>query len=377
MPRDYYEILGVSRSATAEEIKKAYRRLAMRHHPDRNPGDRHAEERFKEASEAYGVLADEKKRAVYDRYGHEGLRGGRGGGFDPSVFQGFEDIFGGHFEDILGGLFGDAFAAQAGGRRRRPARGADLRYDLSLTLEEAAFGAEKEIQAELPRACGACHGRGAREEDISECPRCGGTGQARFSRGFFSMIQTCGACRGRGTAIQKPCRECEGEGHRMQKESLKVQVPAGVEDGMQLRLQGKGAPGPAGGRAGDLYVLLSVREHKVFERRGQDVWSELAVSLPQAALGAKVKVKTLDGEEAEVEVPPGSQPGEVFALKGRGIPSLRGGRRGSHYLALNVRVPKKLSAEEKALYERLLALEPDAGEERGEGFFRKVRKIFL
>ncbi|UCF81709.1 MAG: molecular chaperone DnaJ [Acidobacteriota bacterium] len=385
MAEDYYEILGVSRDASKAEIKKAYRRLALKYHPDRNSGDSDAEARFKEASEAYSVLGDDKKRALYDRYGHAGVRPGAeaGGGFDASIFRDFEDIFGGGLEDVFSEMFG--FGDLLGRRRQRgrgrSERGADLRYDLEITLEEAAAGVEKELSLSKRTTCPSCRGTGAADRDgVVSCSSCDGQGKVVYQRGFFSMVQTCPKCRGEGRVVREACRICDGTGQTVKEETVRVSLPAGVSDGCQLRLQGKGEAGRHGGPNGDLYVVVHEREHPVFERRGGDIWCEVTLSAPQAALGTLVKVPTLEGKEGELTVPPGTQPGETFEWKRRGIPSLEGSRgparkRGSQYITVNVHVPTDLSKEERDLYERLAELRKEEATVGGKSLFKRVKDL--
>ena len=342
--RDYYEVLGVSRSASDQEIKSAYRRHALKHHPDRNPDDAHAEERFKEAAEAYGVLGDPDKRRRYDAYGHAGVSGAGGGaGFDPTIFADFSDILG----DFFG--FGDAF-----GRRRGPRRGSDLRYNLDISFEEAAFGTEEQIRIPRAERCEACSGSGAAPgtEPVS-CPTCRGAGQVTFQQGFFSVARTCGQCRGSGRIVAKPCTTCRGEGQRIVEKTLKIKIPAGVDGGSQLRIGGEGEPGALGGPSGDLYVALRVAEHEFFKRDGTHLVCEMPVGVAQATLGATIEVPTLDGGSAKLNVPEGTQSGAVLRLKGQGVPALGGRGRGDLHVLVRVVIPKHLSSEQRRLFEQL------------------------
>jgi molecular chaperone DnaJ len=365
--RDYYEVLGVQRTATIDEIKKAYRRMAVKYHPDKNPGDADAEEKFKEAAEAYGVLSDEEKRARYDRYGHQGLGGS--GGFDPNQFADFGDILG----DLFG--FGDFFGTGRNRRSTRPTRGADLRYDLTLSFEDAVFG--KEITIDVPRAatCPTCNGAGAKPgTQPVTCTGCGGRGQIRYAQGFFAVSRTCPQCGGAGKVIKDPCATCDGAGRVREQKKISVKVPAGVDDGSRLRVGGEGEAGYNGGPPGDLYVFLSVREHPKFQRRDYDIHSEQSVSFTQAALGAEIKTDTIDGQEL-LRVPPGTQPNQVFKLRGKGVQFLDGSGRGDHYVHVVVRIPSALSDEQRALLEQFAASEGvDAGGERG--VFDKVKDFF-
>jgi molecular chaperone DnaJ len=348
--RDYYEILGVTRSSSDTDIKSAYRRLAMKHHPDRNPSDQLAEEKFKEAAEAYAVLADPQKRGLYDRFGHAGVSSaaGAGAGFDPTVFSGFEDILGG-LGDIFG--FGDLFG---GGRRRGgPQRGADLRYDLEITFEESARGAETSIQIPRQENCETCHGSGATPgSSASSCPQCHGHGQVRFQQGFFTVARTCPQCRGAGQIITKPCHACRGAGRVSRERKITVKIPAGIATGQQLRLQGEGEGGSAGGPAGHLYVVVHVHEHEFFRRDGLNLYCEISVNFTTVALGGEVQVPTLDGQET-VKVPEGTQTGTTLRLKGKGMPDVSGRGRGDLFATVQVKTPRKLTREQRHLIEQL------------------------
>jgi molecular chaperone DnaJ len=348
--RDYYEILGVTRTSSDTDIKSAYRRLAMKHHPDRNPGDQLAEEKFKEAAEAYAVLADPQKRGLYDRFGHAGVSSatGAGPGFDPTVFSGFEDILGG-LGDIFG--FGDLFG---GGRRRGgPQRGADLRYDLEITFEESARGAETSIQIPRQENCETCRGSGAAPgSSASTCPQCHGQGQVRFQQGFFTVARTCPQCRGAGKIITKPCQTCRGVGRVSRERKITVKIPAGIATGQQLRLQGEGEGGSAGGPAGHLYVVVHVHEHEFFRRDGLNLYCEISVNFTTVALGGEVQVPTLDGQET-VKVPEGTQTGTTLRLKGKGMPDVGGRGRGDLFATVQVQTPRKLTREQRHLIEQL------------------------
>ena len=363
--RDYYEVLGVARGASIDDIKKAYRRLALQHHPDKNPGDAGAEEKFKEAAEAYGVLSDDEKRARYDRYGHAGTNGM--GGFDPSQFADFGDILG----DLFG--FGDFFGTR-GRRSNRPARGNDLRYDLTLEFEEAVFG--KEVSIEVPRVvtCETCHGSGAKAgTQPTTCSGCGGRGQVRYSQGFFAVSRTCPQCGGAGKVIRDPCATCNGAGRVREDKKISVKVPAGVDDGTRLRVAGEGESGFNGGPPGDLYVFIAVHEHAKFTRRDYDIHSEQTISVTQAALGAEVKTDTIDGPES-LKVPAGTQPNQVFRLRGKGVQHLQGAGRGDHFVHVAVKIPTALNDEQRQLLERLAAIEGESPPERKK--LRKVKDFF-
>ena len=342
--RDYYEILGVPRGASDQEIKSAYRKLALKHHPDRNPGDARAEESFKEAAEAYSVLQDPEKRRRYDAYGHAGVSAATSGGFDPSVFSDFGDILG----DFFG--FGDVFGRRRGG----PRRGADLRYNLELTFEEAAFGTETHIQIPRAETCHSCSGTGSATGTKPErCSACGGSGQVTFQQGFFSVARACGRCRGTGRVITTPCKECGGAGQVAAERKLQIKIPGGVDNGSQLRIAGEGEAGAAGGPPGDLYVVVRVHEHIFFRRDGADLYCEVPVTVPQAALGTVVEVPTLDGGKTKVTLAEGTQTGASFRVRGQGVPHLGSRGRGDLFVAVRVIVPTRLSAEQKRLLEAL------------------------
>jgi molecular chaperone DnaJ len=342
--RDYYEILGVERTATAPDLKSAYRKLAVRDHPDRNPGDREAEERFKEAAEAYEVLSDAEKRARYDRFGHQGVSGSGAAGFDPTIF--------GDFSDILGDLFGFGGARRGGSPGM--SRGADLRYDLTITFEEAAFGTETTLRIPRLESCARCLGTGSADGSApSVCNTCGGHGQVRYSQGFFTVARTCPHCRGEGRVVAKPCPDCRGEGLVEQERSLSLQIPAGVDTGTRLRMTGEGEHGRRGGPTGDLYIVISVRQHSRFHREGSTVMSSLVISYAQAVLGASLEVETLHGI-GRLEIPPGTQPGQELRMRGQGIARLDGSGRGDQVVRIEIDVPqaRELSAEEQQLLRR-------------------------
>jgi len=374
--RDYYEVLGVPRNASEQEIKSAYRKLAFQYHPDRNPGGKDAEERFKEAAEAYAVLADTDKRHLYDRFGHAGL-GSAATGFDPTVFTGFEDILGG-LGDMFG--FGDIFGA---GRRRGPQRGADLRYDLEISFEEAAKGTETTIQIPRQEPCESCHGSGsAPGTKPATCPQCHGRGQIRTQQGPFTLARTCGSCRGAGSVITKPCPTCRGAGRVEKERKLTVRIPAGIATGQRMRLSGEGEAGPAGGPAGDLYVVVHVQEHPFFQRDGNDLHCEIPVNFPTLALGHEITVPTLDGKES-ITIPEGTQTGSVFRLRGRGMPDVGGRGRGDLLVTVKVVTPAKLTKEQKKLLQQLAAALPGekfeptpVGDQDDKGLFDRVKDIF-
>ena len=375
--RDYYEILGLGREATDQQIKSAYRKLALKYHPDRNPGDKRAEEQFKEAAEAYSVLADSQKRGLYDRFGHAGVNNaGGGGGFDPTIFADFSDIFSG-LGDVFG--FGDIF----GSRRRRggPQRGADLRYDLEITFEESAAGAETTIQIPREENCDTCSGSGAAPGTKAEtCSQCRGSGQLRYQQGFLTVARPCSTCRGTGKTIAKPCQTCRGAGRVPRERSLTVKIPAGIATGQRLRLYGEGEAGSAGGPAGDLYVVVHVQEHAFFHREGDDLYCEMPISFPTLALGGDVRVPTLNGQE-ELQVPSGTQPGTRFKIRHKGMPNVSGRGHGDLYVIARAAIPKKLSKDQRRLIEELARTMPDEkleadGDSSDKPFFERMKDMF-
>ncbi|MGE0040164.1 MAG: molecular chaperone DnaJ [Vicinamibacterales bacterium] len=382
--RDYYEVIGVARTASDQEIKSAYRKLALKYHPDRNPGDAGAEEKFKEAAEAYACLADADKRARYDRFGHAGVSGAAGGGpagFDPTIFSEFNDIFGG-LGDVFG--FGDIFGG--GGRRRGgPQRGADLRYDLEISFEQSATGAEDHIQIPRHETCTTCTGSGAAPgTSPSACPQCRGTGQLRYQQGFFTVARTCGQCRGAGRVITKPCETCRGAGVTEQMRTLTVRIPKGIATGQRLRLQGEGEAGRAGGPAGDLYVVVHVQEHDFFHRDGNDLACVIPLNFTTLALGGEIKVPGLGDTREALKIPEGTPTGTVFRLRGKGMPDVSGRGQGDLLVTVQAITPKKLTKEQRQLLEQLAEVlppqrfepAPREAHEEGRGLFDKVRDIF-
>jgi len=370
--RDYYEVLGVGRQASEEEIKKAYRRAALRWHPDRNPDNKQeAEERFKEVTEAYGVLIDPQKRAAYDHYGHAGVGAQPFMGFDQSIFADFADIFGDFFS------FEELFGLGGGRRRTRARRGADLRYDLEISFEEAARGLATKIKIPRTETCPVCQGSGARKgTGPTPCTACHGRGQLRYQQGFFTLSRTCPQCQGTGQVIRDPCPECHGEGHARRERTLEVRIPAGVDTGTRLRIAGEGEPGSQGGRRGDLYVVLRVKEHPFFERRESHLYCSIPISFPQAALGGEISVPTLDGYE-KLKIPESTQSGTIFRLRGKGFPNLNGGGRGDLFVELQVSIPKKLTREQRRLIEQLGQSLPSENRPlEKSSLFDRVKDIF-
>ncbi len=373
--KDYYQVLGVARDAPSEEVKRAYRQLALKHHPDRNPGSKEAEDKFKEAAEAYSVLADAEKRSVYDRFGHDGLRGeGFQGfsGFDSSVFEDFEDILGNFFGFSFGDLFGGRGRARGAPRR---SRGQDLAIEVDLGLEEAATGIEREIKLNRAETCPACQGSKRKPGTFSErCPTCGGNGQVRYQQGFFTMARTCPRCQGAGEIIASPCESCRGKGRVREKRTIKVRIPAGVADGSRLRLVGEGETGDEGMPAGDLYVVTRVRRHPYFEREGNDLACEIPITFTQAALGARIEIPTLDGTEV-LKVPAGTQPGEIIRLKGHGVQDVSGRRKGDLFVKVLVRTPESLTKEQKALLAKLAEVRGEDIESVDKSVVHRLKNI--
>ena len=385
--RDYYEILGVDRGVSEEELKKAYRKLAVKYHPDKNPGDKSAEEKFKELGEAYEVLSDAQKRAAYDRYGHQafGAGGGSasagaaygGGGFhDP--FDVFREVFGaggGNGGGIFGSIFEEAFQ-EGGGRRSSRGRGADLRYDLQISFEEAARGCEKEISITRPEVCETCSGSGAAAgSKVQTCPTCRGNGQVAVSRGFFSVAQTCPKCHGGGQIIEKPCPQCRGEGRREKTAKIKLKIPAGIEDGSRLRSSGQGEGGVRGGPSGDLYVGVHVKEHPIFKREGNDLFCEVPISFARAALGGEIKVPTLEGT-ASIKIPAGTPSGKIFRLRAKGVPDVHSKAMGDLHVRVYVEIPTRLNAEQRQKLQAFADSCDETTNPEEQSFFRKAKDFF-
>jgi len=366
--RDYYEVLGVAKTATADEIKKAYRKLAIQYHPDKNPGNKEAEEKFKEATEAYEVLIDDKKRSVYDQYGFDGVKN-MGGGFDPSAFQGFEDIFGGGgglsdlFESLFGGGsfggfggFGSSSRSSSRGSSG-PARGANLRYDLQIDFTDAVYGKKIEIQYSRDEHCSECKGSGSvGGSGRKMCPDCKGTGQVRQNTGFFSIASTCRRCGGSGTIIENPCKKCGGSGLERKKQKIIITIPAGVEEGKRITIPKQGNAGSGGGDYGDLYVFIFIKPHHLFERHGNDLYCVIPISMTQAALGGEITVKSLNDKRLTVKIPAGTQHGDALKVRGEGVPAASG-RTGDLYLKVIIKIPTRISSSGKKLLSEFSAME--------------------
>lgn len=364
--RDYYEVLGVGRGAGADEVKKAYRKLALQFHPDRNPDNAEAEEKFKEASEAYQVLSDPERRAQYDQFGHAAFEQGAGfGGFDFNA---------GFAEDLFADIFGDFFGTRRG--RGRARRGEHLRYDLEIDFEEAIFGVEKVIKVPRVVECETCQGRGTKDgEARATCQACNGSGQTRFQQGFFTIAKTCGQCGGQGTIIRNPCSDCGGSGTTQKTTSLNIKIPGGVETGSRLKLRGEGEAGHGGGPAGDLYVVISVRDHPLFVRDGQNIVCDIPITFPEAAIGAEIEVPTLKGK-VKMKVPAGTQSGSIFRLRGKGAPDLRGYGHGDQLVRITVEVPRKLTAKQRELLEEFARDMRKEVNPLSKGFLDKVKEMF-
>jgi len=369
--RDFYEVLGVTRTATDVEIKSAYRKLAMTYHPDRNPNNPDAEDKFKEITEAYAILADSEKRSLYDRFGHAGVGGSTGGpaGFDPAIFQDFGDIFG----DIFG--FGDMFG-QGGRRRSRAQRGADLREDLHLEFDEAVFGVERQVNVRRHETCEGCRGTGAAPGKAPvACRSCNGRGQVRYQQGFFSIARTCPTCQGAGSVITDPCPKCKGEGRLLRERVVEAKVPPGVEDGTRIRFTGLGEAGAFGGPAGDLYIVLHVKEHAFFEREGNDLHCVVPISFPQAALGTDILVPTLEGDH-KLKVPEGTQSGTSFRIRNKGVPVLNGHGKGDLYVEVRIQTPGKLSKRQRELLAELGELSTVENKPQHRSLLGRVKDMF-
>lgn len=364
MKRDYYEILGLSKSTSTQEMKSAYRKLAVKYHPDRNDGDLEAEEKFKEIAEAYSVLSDPTKRERYDRYGHEGLSQGDVSYDINDVFSGLGDIFGAFF----GG--GDPFSSSES--RRRPRRGSDLQYNLTISFDEAYTGTEKEIRIQRNETCDKCDGSGLNEgASRKTCQTCRGRGQVAYSQGFFTMSRTCHSCGGSGEIIDNPCPECHGQGRKLKEHEVKIKIPAGIDDNNTLRVSGKGEAGSNNGPYGDLYIVVEVEEHKLFKRQGADVLLEIPISFAEAALGIKKEIPT-PGGKTNITIPSGTQSGTVLEMKGEGFSLVNESKKGSLFVKIQIKTPKKVSGRKKELFEELLAMEM----EESDSVWEKFKAIF-
>ena len=372
--KDHYEILGVAKTASDDEIKKAYRRLAMKYHPDRNPNDKTAEASFKDAKEAYEVLSDQQKRSAYDQFGHKAFEGGMGGGQGGAGFSGFGD-----FGDIFGDIFGDAMRGGRGGRRSGPQRGSDLGYHLTLTLEEAVFGFETKIKIPTLIACNECDGSGAKKgTSATSCATCGGSGAVHIQQGFFTLQQPCPNCRGKGKIISDPCQKCNGQGRIRDQKTLAIKIPAGVDTGDRIRLSGEGEAGPNGGPAGDLYVEIDVKEHSLFKRRDNDLYCEVPISFVTATVGDEIEIPTLDGK-VKLKIPAETQSGEMFRLRHKGVKAAHGHYAGDLYCTVTVETPVHLNAEQKKLLRSFAeSLEKDGKNHspRAKTWFDGVKKFF-
>ncbi len=366
--RDYYEVLSVTRDCDEQTLKSAYRKLALQYHPDRNPGNREAEERFKEAAEAYAVLSDSQKRSAYDRFGHQGVNGGGFSGFDEGTFYGFEDILG----DLFG--LGDIFGR--GRQRSRVQRGEDIRYDLEISFQDSMRGISADLQIPRREACSKCQGSGAEPNGgLVTCSVCNGRGEVLYQQSFLSIRKTCPSCGGRGKLIRQACTQCHGEGYSAAEKKLKVNIPAGVDSGTRLRLSGEGNPGPPGSQPGDLYVVVKVAEHPIFERRDTDLHCTLPINVAQAVLGAEIEIETFDGPQ-KISIPEGTQAGAQFRLRSLGVPNLNSRGRGDLYVHVDVQVPKKITRDQRRLFEQLRALLPTDNAPHEKSVFEKVKDFF-
>jgi molecular chaperone DnaJ len=372
--QDYYEILGISRGAVPEEIKTAYRRMALKYHPDKNPGNKESEEKFKSAAEAYSVLIDPEKKSIYDQFGHDGLKGqGFSGfsGFDTSIFNDFEDILGNFFN--FG--FGDIFGTRSGNKSYSKS-GRDMALEMELTLEEASTGLEKEIKLNRMEYCPECKGsRMTPGTKKHTCPQCEGRGQVRYQQGFFALSRTCSQCGGEGEIIASPCRECRGSGKIKEKKTLRVKIPAGIDDGMRLRMEHESEVGDLGAPRGDLYIIIRIKKHKFYEREGNDLYCQIPISFTRAALGTKVEIPTLTGSEI-VSIPPGTQPGHIIRIKDKGIKDIHSQRKGSLYIKTNIQIPVNLSKKQKEILRAFAESSGEKLDDVDKKLTDKMKKIF-
>ena len=370
--RDFYDVLGVNKSASPEELKSAYRKLAVKYHPDKNPGDKTAEDKFKEASEAYGILSDKEKKQNYDNFGHAAFE--NGGGRQSGGFGGFG---GADFSDIFEDFFGDFGGGQSRGRRKTNNRGSDLRYDLSITLEEAYEGKKQDIKFSTTEKCNTCKGNGSKPgHSPDRCTVCGGNGKVRSNQGFFTVQQTCPQCAGSGEEITNPCTDCNGQGNKQASKKISVTIPKGVDDGTRIRLAGKGEAGSKGGASGDLYLFVNVHSHDLFKRSDENLFFEFPISIADAALGTTIEIPTIDGGKAKIKIPDGTQNGKQFRLKGKGMPYMRGSGNGDLYVQVNTEVPISLNKEQKALLEKFREIENEKSNPSIKQFFQKAKSFW-
>ena len=372
--RDYYDVLGINKSASPEDIKSAYRKLAVKYHPDKNPGDKTAEDKFKEASEAYGILSDKSKKENYDNFGHAAFENGGGG---QGGFGGFGGFGGSDFSDIFEDFFGDFGGGRRGNKRNSSNRGSDLRYDLSITLEEAYLGKKQNIQFSSSDKCNTCKGSGSKPGfSADRCTYCGGNGKVRSNQGFFTVQQTCPQCSGSGEEITNPCNDCGGNGNKQTSKKISDTVPKGVDDGTRIRLAGKGEAGSRGGSNGDLYLFINIKSHELFKRSDENLFFECPISIADAALGTSIEIPTIDGGKAKIKIPEGTQSGKQFRLKGKGMPYMRGSGTGDLYVQINTEVPVSLNKEQKNLLEKFREIENEKSNPSIKKFFERAKNFW-